>query len=105
MADTWRPPRDCNDYWDEWKTCKSLRNRFHYYYTHGGAPSCQQWKADYKTCKEWEKNRSQAAMEALVESENERQREKLKHNPVWTKRKHPPQDWHLPLNRDNPNKD
>ncbi|XP_077317775.1 synaptic plasticity regulator PANTS isoform X1 [Lithobates pipiens] len=99
MAELWRPPRDCDDYWDEWKYCKSLRHRFHYYYTYGGKPDCQQWKADYTACKEWERRKSQAAKEALLQSEKARQNEKQNNNPVWTMRKRPPADWHLPLDR------
>ncbi|XP_073415199.1 synaptic plasticity regulator PANTS isoform X2 [Dendrobates tinctorius] len=102
MADTWRPPRDCEHYWEEWTYCKSLKNRFHHYYTHGGTPACQQWRADYTACREWEKKRSPAAKEALVQSEMARQKERLKNNPVWTMRKRPPVDWHLPLERDKP---
>ncbi|XP_018412466.1 PREDICTED: UPF0545 protein C22orf39 homolog [Nanorana parkeri] len=99
MAEQWRPPRDCNDYWDEWKHCKSLRHYFHYYYTHGEKPTCQQWKADYAACKEWERTNSQEAKEALLQSEKARLKEKQNRNPVWTMRKHPPADWHLPLDR------
>ncbi|XP_073531316.1 synaptic plasticity regulator PANTS [Phyllobates terribilis] len=102
MADTWRPPRSCEDYWDEWIYCKSLKNRFHYYYTHGGKPACQQWKADYTACREWEKKRSPAAKEALIQSEMTREKERQNNTPVWTMRKRPPVDWHLPLDRDKP---
>lgn len=54
-------PRSCDDYWSEFKHCKSLWNRFHHYYTYGTSPSCQQWKEDYRNCKEWEKRRSAEA--------------------------------------------
>uniref|UniRef100_A0A4W5R5Y0 Synaptic plasticity regulator PANTS n=1 Tax=Hucho hucho TaxID=62062 RepID=A0A4W5R5Y0_9TELE len=59
MADSgamWRPPRTCDDYWSEFRHCKSLWNRFHNYYAHGTSPSCGQWKEDYYSCREWEKN-------------------------------------------------
>ncbi|XP_053326993.1 UPF0545 protein C22orf39 homolog [Spea bombifrons] len=100
--DTWRPPRDCRDYWAEWKHCISLRNRFHHYYTHGTAPVCQQWKLDYKNCKDWEANMSKEAKEALRQSEKSRLEERLNHSPVWTLRRKPPPDWYLPLDTDKP---
>ncbi|XP_072271752.1 synaptic plasticity regulator PANTS [Pyxicephalus adspersus] len=104
MAEQWRPPRACDDYWDEWKHCKSLRHRFHYYYTHGEKPDCQQWKEDYTVCKEWEKTKRETDKEALIQSEKARLKEK-RSNPVWMMRKHPPADWHLPLDRENPKLD
>ncbi|XP_025057337.1 UPF0545 protein C22orf39 homolog isoform X2 [Alligator sinensis] len=63
--DAWRPPRTCDDYWSEWKHCKGIQNLFHHYYTFGEAPSCAQWKTDYKDCREWEKNKSAHAKEKL----------------------------------------
>lgn len=59
-------PRSCDDYWSEFRHCKSLWNRFHHYYTYGTSPSCQQWKEDYNNCKEWEKHKS---IEAKVQLE------------------------------------
>ncbi|XP_053556493.1 UPF0545 protein C22orf39 homolog [Bombina bombina] len=100
--DTWRPPRVCDDYWYEWKHCKSLQNLFHNYYTHGTAPACQQWKADYTACREWEKTRSTEAKDAMRQSEKSRQVEKQKYSPVWTLRKNPPPDWYLPLDSGKP---
>ncbi|MEE6511427.1 hypothetical protein FKM82_017940 [Ascaphus truei] len=104
MADrgSWRPPRSCEDYRDEWKLCKSLRNLFHSYYTHGEAPACQQWKNDFSACRDWEKSRSLEAKTALRQSETARQVEKQKHPPVWTLRKRPPTDWYLPLDTQKP---
>ncbi|KAG9487502.1 synaptic plasticity regulator PANTS [Eleutherodactylus coqui] len=99
MDDTWRPPRDCNDYWDEWKHCGSFKNRVHYYYTHGGSPVCQQWKEDYTACKQWEKSKSEAAKQALIRSERVRESQRHNGRPVWTMRKQPPADWHRPLDR------
>lgn len=52
-----QPPRACDNYWSEFRHCKSLWNRFHHYYTYGTSPSCQQWQEDYNNCKEWEKHR------------------------------------------------
>ncbi|XP_041084331.1 UPF0545 protein C22orf39 homolog [Polyodon spathula] len=100
MADTgtaWRPPRACDDYWSEYKHCKSLLHRFHCYYTLGEAPSCQQWKADYYSCRDWEKHQTTEAKEALRESERHRVAQQKQHAPVWELRKKPPADWHLPL--------
>lgn len=54
-------PRDCDDYWSEFRHCKSLWNRFHHYYAYGTLPSCHQWKEDYKNCREWEKHRTPTA--------------------------------------------
>lgn len=54
-------PRVCDDYWSEFRHCKSLWNRFHHYYTYGTSPSCQQWKEDYHNCREWEKHRTTEA--------------------------------------------
>ncbi|XP_078522461.1 synaptic plasticity regulator PANTS [Lissotriton helveticus] len=104
MADRedWRPPRACDDYWSEWKNCKSLRNRFHYYYTFGEMPSCQQWKTDYTACREWEKKHSPAAKEALCRSEQSRLEEKKRHEPVWSLRRTPPNEWYLPLRSEKP---
>ncbi|XP_063313108.1 synaptic plasticity regulator PANTS [Pelobates fuscus] len=98
--DTWRTPRDCSDYWIEWKHCRSLSNRFHNYYTHGIAPECQHWKIDYKSCKDWEATANNEAKEALRQSENSRLNEKQSYLPVWRLRKKPPADWYLPLDRD-----
>lgn len=61
-----QPPRSCDVYWSEFKHCKSLFNRFHEYYTYGKSPDCQQWKQDYYTCKEWEKNHSTQAKVSLA---------------------------------------
>uniref|UniRef100_A0A8D0BSD3 Synaptic plasticity regulator PANTS n=1 Tax=Salvator merianae TaxID=96440 RepID=A0A8D0BSD3_SALMN len=91
------PPRSCDDYWFEWKHCKSIRNLFHHYYVYGERPTCQQWKTDYKNCQEWEKSKSALAKDSLCESERKRVMEKQKHEPVWKLRKSPPVDWHLPL--------
>ncbi|KAK1156565.1 hypothetical protein AOXY_G25556 [Acipenser oxyrinchus oxyrinchus] len=98
----WRPPRACDDYWSEYKHCKSLLHRFHCYYTLGEAPSCQQWKADYHTCRDWEKHQTTEAKEALRGSERQRVAQQQKHAPVWELRKKPPADWHLPLDYRNP---
>ncbi|XP_003225168.1 synaptic plasticity regulator PANTS [Anolis carolinensis] len=104
MADqeAWRPPRACDDYWSEWKQCKSILNLFHHYYTYGETPSCAQWKRDYQNCRAWEKTKSTVAKDALCNSERERIAEKQKHAPVWTLRKSPPADWYLPLDEDKP---
>ncbi|KAL4646543.1 hypothetical protein GN956_G10062 [Arapaima gigas] len=101
-ATAWRPPRSCDDYWSEFKQCKSLWNYFHNYYTFGMAPACQQWKADYKACREWEKQSSAAAKELLQQSERARVAEQSKFAPVWQLRQKPPDDWHLPLNHNKP---
>ncbi|XP_062999790.1 synaptic plasticity regulator PANTS [Elgaria multicarinata webbii] len=98
----WRPPRPCDDYWNEWKHCKSIQNFFHNYYTYGKVPSCIQWKRDYKHCREWEKTKSSLAKDSLCKSERERVAEKQKHAPVWELRKRPPADWYLPLDEDKP---
>ncbi|KAM8961523.1 synaptic plasticity regulator PANTS [Pelodytes ibericus] len=100
--DRWRPPRDCNDYWAEWKHCKSLRNRFHNYYTYGTPPMCEEWKTGYIACNEWQNTRSSEAKETLQQFEKSMMQEKHKHSPVWTLRKKPPPDWHLPLNTGKP---
>lgn len=86
----------CDDYWSEWKHCRSLRNRFHQYYTYGEVPSCKQWKTDYKNCREWEKYKSGETKEALRDSEKKRLEEQ-KRDPIWEMRKNPPAEWHLPL--------
>ncbi|KAM4707198.1 synaptic plasticity regulator PANTS [Discoglossus pictus] len=99
---TWRPPRSCDDYWSEWKLCKSLRNLFHNYYTYGTAPACQQWKEDHTSCREWERSRSPQAKEALQQSENIRLNERQNNTPVWSLRKKPPPDWYLPLDTGKP---
>ncbi|XP_019394606.1 PREDICTED: UPF0545 protein C22orf39 homolog isoform X2 [Crocodylus porosus] len=101
-SDAWRPPRACDDYWSEWKHCKGIQNLVHHYYTFGEAPSCAQWKTDYKNCREWEKSKSTQAKESLCKSERARILEKQKHAPVWMLRKGPPADWYLPLNEDKP---
>ncbi|XP_053181676.1 UPF0545 protein C22orf39 homolog [Scomber japonicus] len=98
----WRPPRACDDYWSEFRHCKSLWNRFHNYYTYGTSPSCRQWKEDYNSCKEWEKYKNTEAKEALQNSERDRVAEQRKFTPVWQLRQDPPRDWHLPLNQEKP---
>uniref|UniRef100_G3NIR6 Synaptic plasticity regulator PANTS n=2 Tax=Gasterosteus aculeatus aculeatus TaxID=481459 RepID=G3NIR6_GASAC len=98
----WRPPRDCDDYWTEFKHCKSLTNCFHHYYAYGTSPSCQQWKEDYHSCKEWEKHRAPKSKKALQTSERNRVAEQNNFTPVWTLRQEPPRDWHMPLNQDKP---
>ncbi|XP_061754963.1 UPF0545 protein C22orf39 homolog [Nerophis ophidion] len=98
----WRTPRACSDYWSEYKLCKSLRNRFHHYYTYGTFPSCMQWKEDYNNCTAWEKNQGTEAKEALRKSERDRVAEQKKFTPVWRLRQKPPSDWHSPLNQDEP---
>ncbi|TDH13025.1 hypothetical protein EPR50_G00052830 [Perca flavescens] len=98
----WRPPRSCDDYWSEFRHCKSLRNCFHHYYTYGTSPSCKQWKEDYHNCKEWEKHRGAEAKDALQKSERNRVAEQRNFTPVWELRRDPPRDWHMPLNQENP---
>uniref|UniRef100_A0A4W6C3E1 Synaptic plasticity regulator PANTS n=1 Tax=Lates calcarifer TaxID=8187 RepID=A0A4W6C3E1_LATCA len=97
-----QPPRACDNYWSEFRHCKSLWNRFHHYYTYGTSPSCQQWQEDYNNCKEWEKHRDIEAKEALQRSERNRVAEQKKFTPVWKLRQDPPRDWHLPLNQEKP---
>ncbi|XP_068963390.1 synaptic plasticity regulator PANTS isoform X2 [Petaurus breviceps papuanus] len=101
MADAeenfWRPPRSCEDYWAEWKHCRTLRNLLHHYYTYGETPACAQWKRDYRHCRQWEESGSAEAKRCLWESEQARILAKQKHPPVWTLRQRPPTDWHLPL--------
>ncbi|MCJ8732070.1 hypothetical protein PDJAM_G00206750 [Pangasius djambal] len=96
----WRPPRLCDVYWTEFRHCKSLRNRFHHYYTYGTSPVCLQWKDDYEACREWERNRSPHAKESLQKSERNRVSEQKNFPPFWEMRQKPPADWHLPLNED-----
>ncbi|XP_033946251.1 synaptic plasticity regulator PANTS [Pseudochaenichthys georgianus] len=98
----WRPPRACDNYWEEFKHCVSWSNGFHHYYTYGTVPSCQQWKNDYNDCREWEERRSSEAKEALLKSERDRVAEQGNFTPVWELRKVPPGDWHLPLNQEKP---
>lgn len=98
----WRPPRACEDYWSEFRHCKSLKNWFHHYYTYGTVPSCQQWKEDYHNCREWEKHRGTEAKEALRRSEKIRVAEQRNFIPVWQLRQEPPRDWHVPLNQEKP---
>ncbi|KAJ0019260.1 hypothetical protein NQD34_006829 [Periophthalmus magnuspinnatus] len=96
----WRPPRVCEDYWSEFRHCKSLLNKFHHYYTYGESPSCQQWSQDYKNCKQWESHKDLKAKEDLQQSERTRVAEQQQFTPVWKLRKEPPKDWHLPLNQE-----
>nr|XP_023692874.1 UPF0545 protein C22orf39 homolog [Paramormyrops kingsleyae] len=98
----WRPPRMCDDYWNEFNHCKSLWNRFYQYYTFGTIPACQQWKDDYKACREWEKRHNAEAKELLQQSERARVAAQSKFAPVWKLRQKPPEDWHLPLNQEKP---
>ncbi|XP_068422533.1 synaptic plasticity regulator PANTS [Clinocottus analis] len=98
----WKPPRACDDYWSELNHCKSLKNHFHHYYTHGTSPPCQQWKEDFDNCREWEKNKSTESKEALQTSERNRVAEQRKFTPVWELRQDPPRDWHMPLNQEKP---
>ncbi|CAG5924586.1 synaptic plasticity regulator PANTS [Menidia menidia] len=97
----WRPPRVCEDYWSEFRHCKSLTHFFHHYYAYGTTPSCQQWKEDYNYCREWEKHRSKEAKEALQKSERNRLAQQKNFIPVWELRQEPPSDWHAPLNQQN----
>ncbi|XP_031448687.1 UPF0545 protein C22orf39 homolog isoform X1 [Phasianus colchicus] len=60
-AESWRPPRPCEDYWWEWKHCRGLRHAFHHYYAHGELPACGRWRDDYAACRAWEKDRAAAA--------------------------------------------
>ncbi|XP_056677388.1 UPF0545 protein C22orf39 homolog isoform X3 [Monodelphis domestica] len=92
-----QPPRSCEDYWAEWKHCRTIRNFLHHYYTYGESPACDQWKRDYKNCQQWEESRSPDAKQLLCQSEQARILAKQKHPPVWTLRQNPPRDWHLPL--------
>ncbi|XP_042721668.1 UPF0545 protein C22orf39 homolog [Tympanuchus pallidicinctus] len=96
-AESWRPPRPCEDYWWEWKHCRGLRHAFHHYYAHGELPACDRWRDDYAACRAWEKERATAAREALCESERARVLERKKHGAVWALRSSPPPDWHRPL--------
>uniref|UniRef100_A0AAY4E0Q3 Synaptic plasticity regulator PANTS n=1 Tax=Denticeps clupeoides TaxID=299321 RepID=A0AAY4E0Q3_9TELE len=96
------PPRVCDDYWSEFRHCRSVRNRFHHFYTFGTSPSCQQWKEDFNSCRAWEKSRSPEAKESLQKSERGRVAEQRNFTPVWELRQHPPRDWHLPLDHGNP---
>ncbi|KAG2470716.1 UFD1 protein, partial [Polypterus senegalus] len=98
------PPRPCDDYWSEFKHCRSFQHLFHSYYTFGSAPSCQQWKLDYYSCQEWEKHHSAQAKDALQASERKRVEEKQRYKPVWELRKKPPHDWYLPLQDERENK-
>ncbi|XP_020776050.2 UPF0545 protein C22orf39 homolog [Boleophthalmus pectinirostris] len=96
----WRPPRTCEDYWSEFRHCKSLLNKFRHYYTYGDSPCCQQWREDYKNCKQWESHQDPKAKEDLLTSERNRVAEQHKFTPVWKLRKEPPKDWHMPLNQE-----
>ncbi|XP_061585505.1 UPF0545 protein C22orf39 homolog [Cololabis saira] len=98
----WRLPRACDDYWSEFKLCKSFKNRFHHYYAHGTAPTCQQWQEDYGNCRQWEKHKSTEAKEALLKSERNRVTEQKNFTPVWKLRQEPPKDWYMPLNQEKP---
>uniref|UniRef100_A0A1A7Y886 Synaptic plasticity regulator PANTS n=1 Tax=Iconisemion striatum TaxID=60296 RepID=A0A1A7Y886_9TELE len=101
-AATWRPPRICEDYLNEFRHCKSFSNRFHHYYAYGTLPSCHQWKEDYHNCRQWEKHSNTEAKEALRKSERTRVAEQTNFKPVWELRQEPPRDWNMPLNQENP---
>ncbi|XP_041856191.1 UPF0545 protein C22orf39 homolog isoform X2 [Melanotaenia boesemani] len=99
----WRPPRVCEDYWSEFRHCKSFRNFFHHYYTYGTTPSCQQWKDDYHNCREWEEHRNKDTKVKLCRKVRGTEWQSKKNFiPVWNLRQEPPEDWHMPLNQENP---
>ncbi|XP_001929651.1 UPF0545 protein C22orf39 homolog [Sus scrofa] len=96
----WQPPRPCEAYRAEWELCRSAGHFLHHYYVHGERPACGQWGRDLASCREWEERRSAEAQRSLCESERARVRAAQKHPVVWTPRRSPPTDWHLPLPQD-----
>lgn len=92
--------RPCWLYKAEYDECTCFRGRFHQYFIHGHKLDCSAWKKDYNNCNIWESEQSQQAYDALINSENERRRERLRGhygNKVWKKRETPPENWNAPL--------
>ncbi|XP_017050215.1 UPF0545 protein C22orf39 homolog [Drosophila ficusphila] len=94
--------RPCHLYKEEYDDCTSFKARFHQYFIFGKDTDCSQWLTDYRNCERYQQSNGNdvAAGEAVVKSEEERRRIRLRAhfaNDTWKKRKEPPQDWAAPL--------
>lgn len=92
--------RECSDYKDEYKNCKSFKDRFQQYFVDGEFLDCNQWNQDYKSCcRLEEKDDWQAGVDLIVSEKRRRDARFGAHfaNKVWTKRDAPPPDWNKPL--------
>ncbi|KAK7075112.1 hypothetical protein SK128_023284 [Halocaridina rubra] len=100
--------KPCERYKEELSECRSIKRKFHQYYIHGETKDCSQWKADYKNCLDYRKNKNIDALSSVIDSEKVRCRERLSghyKNTVWEKRESPPDDWSSPLPEENLHKD
>lgn len=70
--------RPCFLYKEEYNDCKSIKGRFHQYFIHGESIDCLQWKRDYDNCSRFEDNKDLKAAKAVIESEADRRKTRLK---------------------------
>ncbi|GFQ97535.1 uncharacterized protein TNCT_508731 [Trichonephila clavata] len=97
--DAWKV-RPCEWYKEELKDCRSIKAKFNQYFIFGHTLDCSQWKQDYQNCMQFRKKRDLKCLENVIESENDRQRKRMKtmeQNDVWTYRTSPPENWNSPM--------
>ncbi|GFS39153.1 uncharacterized protein NPIL_558741 [Nephila pilipes] len=97
--DAWKV-RPCHWYKEEYKDCQSIKAKFHQFFVYGETIDCSQWKDDYQNCMQFRKKKDLKFLESVIESENQRQKERTKtieQNDVWVYRTSPPETWNSPM--------
>ncbi|CAG7631507.1 unnamed protein product [Allacma fusca] len=92
--------KPCGFYKEEYKDCKSFKERFNQYFIYGEMQDCAQWNEDYNNCRAWNDAKDKESLEKLVASEKNRVRTRLQNhyrNNVWENRETPPEDWNKEL--------
>jgi len=92
--------RPCEMYKEEYKDCKSIKQRFQQYFIYGASQDCSQWKSDYDHCLQWRACKDKESIMTVIESERRRREQRLRSSTypeVWATRSAPPSDWNSPL--------
>ncbi|GFY06980.1 transposon Tf2-6 polyprotein [Trichonephila clavipes] len=79
---------------------QSIKAKFNQYFIFGHTLKCDEWKQDYLNCMQFRKKRDLKCLENVIESENDRQRKRMKaieQNDVWSYRTSPPENWNSPM--------
>nr|XP_039259598.1 UPF0545 protein C22orf39 homolog [Styela clava] len=92
--------RDCSDYYEEYKACKSLSNKIQTYYAFGyykKKSECQSWKEMFNLCKKCTLENDEEAKQTLVAMEKANADDVIRNRTnIWTYRDEPPPMWHFP---------
>ena len=54
--------KPCHIYKEEYKDCKSIKERFNQYFIYGEMQDCAQWNEDYKNCSLWVESNDKEAL-------------------------------------------